>query len=173
MKKELKDYLYLYLGCEVINYPYPSDKKRERQVTGILRCVLDEKVFIQNKDVFGDNWDHLTTDSILSVKPILSPLSDIKMRDIDLGNFIPEYEINVSKFSGGYNVEFDSVHDDGYCLTVYPDGSMYCICKDNNENYPYKGGELFMQFLSKHFDLFGLIEAGLAIDAIQIKKTIK
>jgi hypothetical protein len=163
---DIKDYLHLYIGSSLqVEYGYKGTKK-----IGIL-TGYDE--------VYG--WQIFRSEVVLApyvtvrdelIKPILRPLSDITKEDVDLGDFIPEYEILQQGFTGGYCIELDSIQNDGYCLTIYPDGSMWCICKDNGENYPYKGGEFFKQLLSKHFDLFGLIEAGLAIDSTTLKESV-
>lgn len=161
---KFKDF-HLYLGQPVKVLFEDEHGKYTVERAGTLSWNHDEdREWIIYQPLPGDDFE----DVDFKFKLVLRRLSSMTKQDIDLGEFIPDFEILIQKFTGGYCVEIDSVQDDGYCLTIYPDGSMYCICKDNNENYPYKGGELFNQLLSKGFDLFGLIDAGLAIDAATV-----
>lgn len=75
---QLKDVLHLYPGCEVENYPYG---KESNPVVGILMGVMGERVYIQNKDIKGNNWDHLTIDYVAEITPILNHLSDMPEED--------------------------------------------------------------------------------------------
>lgn len=146
---ELKDVIHYYLG-----QPYR-----------IRRAFFPDGQWAGWSDLTVRDLSEILgiDDAIIQIS--LRKLEDLTKEDIDLGDFIPNYDIIKQVFTGGYCMELDSIHDDGYCLTIYPDGSMYCICKDNGENYPYDGGELFRQLLSRGFDLFGLIPSGQAIDA--------
>lgn len=109
MKKELEDYLHLYLGCEFL------DEKTKDE----LQYKLDiERLELINRT---NDWK--------DIKLILRPLSDI---------------------TEGEKMDLRS----------------HFLEMDN----PYNTGDTPWHFeqtrylLSKHFDLFGLIEAGLAID---------
>lgn len=156
MVKILEDYLHLYFGCKV-EYGYEGREKIGRLIGKV--CPFGWQV-----DQLRLISPHLNVDSRF-IRLFLRPLSSIAKEDIDLGDFILEYDIIIQPFTGGYVVELDSVHNDGYMITIYPDGSMNCVCKDNSEQYPFHGGDLFRQLLSKGFDLFDLIPAGLAIDS--------
>lgn len=157
--KQLKDYLHFYLGCDCI-IGDPNWKLSD--IADSDRAPYTDPNY--GRPVFTKLDLHVLQQFAHKTKPILRPLSDMKKEDVDLGDFIPEFELLIQRGRNSYCVELDSVHDDGYFLTIYPDGSMFCICKDNNENYPFQGGDLFKQLLLKGFDLFELIESGLAID---------
>ena len=121
--KDIKDYLHLYLGCEV--YVERYDK------IGTLVMVSSESrmgwVRLRNPDI--SEWQE--------IKPILRPLSDMTEE------------------------EKDDFADHGYEF------------EDNGE-LPvniWKGVNMsghVLWLLSKGFDLFGLIEAGLAIDKTKL-----
>ncbi len=166
MKKKLKDYLHLYPGNRILVKCLREDIICQVMTVGIGGGIYatgntkDGKIF----NIYGSS----------GAKLILRHLSDIKKEDIDLGDLIPEFEISVERFTGGgYCIDLDSIHEDGYCLTIYPDGSMFCICKDNGENYPYHGSEIARQLRSKGFDLDELIQEGLAIDATTINNELQ
>lgn len=119
--KDIKDYLHLYLGCEI----YDSYNDR----TGILKGITKDSVLIDHKTSWRLDFDE--------VKPILRPLSDMTEEEkIEYGETFKE----VKPFFGGDSVYFES-------------------------------HETVRWLLSKHFDLFGLIEAGLAIDGTKMKVT--
>jgi hypothetical protein len=156
MVKTFKEVAHLYLGCDVMaTYKKPFDFKGK-----FIGISMAEQAIVQHAPLAINQY------SYENIKPLLRPLSDIQQEDllpIKDNGLIPDFEILFQRFTGGYCIELDSVRDDGYCLTIYPDGSVWCICKDNNENYPYRGGELFAHLLSRGFDLFDLIPRGLAI----------
>lgn len=109
--KNIKDYLHLYMGCQVM---YDDDQ-------GKLTYYLMYNILATNE------W-HL-------VKPILRPLSDMT-----------EEEMKIVTVSG-------LMSDLKYII-------------NRNKWTP----ERFLYLLSKGFDLFGLIEEGLAIDATTLKE---
>lgn len=155
--KELKDYLHLYIGvpCVIGDMKWKRDENTHGLAPGI---DLD-----YGKPIRTTVSYHVLNAYLHQTTLILRPLDSMTKSDIDLGEFIPDFEVLIQRFTGGYCVELDSVQSDGYCLTIYPDGSMYCVSKDNGDNYPYKGAELFKKLIDKGFDLFGLQSAGLAI----------
>ncbi len=106
MKKEIKDYLHLYLGCKVV-----FNEK--------LKAVITHKLLA----------DNLVPKEKL--KPILRPLSDMTEDEDQEFEYI-RYKKDLSIYEGTA------------MQTAY--------------------------LLSKNFDLFGLIESGLAIDATTLKE---
>lgn len=113
----IKEYLHLYLGCEV---------KRE-----FKRSILDADTlnYIDEHEIWED------------VKLILRPLSNISD-----GELLEVYSILYPASSG---VSYES-----------------SINSAERALYNYGGRmapSVFVYLLYKHFDLFGLIEAGLAI----------
>lgn len=115
----IKDYLHLYLGCEV-----QVQSESEKGKIKILACV---------EPVSNKAWTESgNTHYIDLIKPILRPLSDMTEEE---------------------KREADLVRGNG----------------DGCDNYAVPEAYEFKYLLSKHFDLFGLIEAGLAIDKTTIK----
>lgn len=111
MKKEIKDYLNFYLGCEI-------DINGQKEVLDSISQTGEiESLFRGNLR----NYRHLSDEHI---KPILRPLSDMNKEEK------ARWRLMVNSYQS-------------YASTV-------------------------KYFLDKHFDLFGLIESGLAIDATTI-----
>ena len=118
-RKDIKDYLHLYLGCEVLTNDHELGRnKKQRGRTGTfvgfadyhrMDCRLNFRAGPEGRC------------NIYLLKPILRPLSDMTLEE---------------------RKESYRLKDDLGIGTV----------------------ELFRWLLSKGFDLFGLIEAGLAID---------
>jgi hypothetical protein len=111
---------------------------------------------IDNKTVislFRGHLENFTT--IENVKPILRPLSDLsKVINIDGDSFIPIYLLkNIRyEFESDLSFGFDP-QSDGYtchCSSQYLEFSEYY--------------EINSKLFEWHFDVFGLIETGLAID---------
>ena len=167
--KELKDFLHLYLGCQMkhengkvvtlVGYIRPTDK-----------CIYKEANRMWNEEHTED------------LQPILRPLSDMKAEDMIglLMSTVPadmedapeadEWDVNMFYNDGGGMV-------DGNCA-VGADFSCRChvgqiaINLDGSINYYGEDGELerspnhpqaFLYLLSKGFDLFGLLDSGIAI----------
>ena len=113
MKKELKDYLHLYLGCEVLV---------EGDIRKLITIYLNGYVEVNYNDIGGQEFP------INEIKPILRPLSDMTEDE-----------------------EYD-----------------YWKLKGGNASNEFQG-ETTLFLLSKYFDIFGLIEADLAIDKTTLK----
>jgi hypothetical protein len=123
--KELKDYLHLYLGCDV----HIAELNVTHKLTGI-----------SFDDTLRQLWCYFeNTDTgyapIEKCKPILRPLSDMN-RD-------------------------ETIHYQEYLMSM-PINNIIDAYRIQGEQVAY--------LLSKHFDLFQLIEAGLAIDATTLNK---
>lgn len=154
--KNIKDYLHLYLGCE---------------------CTVEWKPFMNRNDSrhLIDGWvlqmSHNATESI---KPILRPLSDmteeeaidiaiimygqpdsVKWRMEDKGNYFNVYR---KHYAESFTIDKASGDIDRYSKG---DGGM-----DLDVTLQHHFITAYM--LSKGFDLFGLIEAGLAIDKTKL-----
>ena len=106
MKKELKDYLHLYLGCDCY---YPPKENGEKG--GYIKLLPEMLKYAEQ------------------IKPILRPLSDMTEKEKE----------NI----GG--TDWTSVDGD----------------------WEYSP-ETFLFLLSKRFDIFGLIEAGFAVNATEL-----
>jgi hypothetical protein len=110
----IKDYLHLYLGCEMMY---------EGEISTLESVSSSGLVGDENRDESGEGWYDVS-----DIKPILRPLSD--MTDEEAKVMQPM---------------FAKYHKDG------KQGIEFCA-------------KITTYALQKHFDLFGLIDAGLAID---------
>lgn len=121
-KKDRKDYLHLYLGCDIRN-----------NITGTIVKL-------------NSGWLHELRSNSYELndwKLILRPLSDMTEEEAkDCHNLT-----TIQKSIDGKDV-----------IGYY------------RENEPFLEPIQFAFLLSKHFDLFGLIDAGLAIDKTTLNK---
>ncbi|MDB5199164.1 MAG: hypothetical protein JWO92_1127 [Chitinophagaceae bacterium] len=169
--KKINDYLPFYLGCEI-----RMNGGAVRKLTGIE--------FTENPGN-GNNgiWLHDDTGnrnyflSTFDIKLLLRPLSDMTVEEsIELFKKLSLYDLN--------ECVFDIIEDeDSFCINAELEGRVIDamsisvnsdIVEMMNNDGPFlpvnPQSQAFYFFLSKHFDLFGLIEAGLAIDATTINK---
>lgn len=174
MEKNIKDYLHLYLGAEV---------EGGGNVTYALLAALDEISLETN----SNTWR--------GIKPILRPLSDMTGGEADEfallclnsphapKNFdtitIDEIQTEVVYNDGG-NMLDDDVEVyigiacrciDGY-VSIMKDGRIGMSDENDIPTEKMKPVDdvygKVVWLLSKHFDLFGLIESGLAIDKTKL-----
>jgi hypothetical protein len=131
MKKELKNYLPFYLGCEI------SWETKDGNTGGT--CELN----IFRLEEFYDEE--------IKIKPILRPLSQLFLEIEHNGNkFIPDEQLCGRLKEMGYSVAY---HNDFFSFrskSFVPRGFSFSE---------------YQQLLEWHFDIFGLIEAGLAVNA--------
>jgi hypothetical protein len=150
MEKNIKDYLHLYLGCEVL-HEFANSKQIKKLIAD--KSETDEEI-------------SLSAALYCKAKPILRPLSDILNTEA----------FEVYKLYFDKDFVFDYSKDTGSANFIPTRARI--LAKDAIrifEGRDYKTGD-FMKvisivpfLLSKHFDLFGLIDAGLAIDKITLK----
>lgn len=141
MKKELKDYLHLYLGCECILDDHNTgiligfdSQLHNKEVEMVCYTIWDKK---------DDDWMVYNDDSSFErIKPILRPLSDMTEDEF---------------------YEFKSFADNDCSKMIHIKN-----VKDITTNL-FHEFEASRFLLSKHFDLFGLIDSGLAVNAAEIK----
>lgn len=148
MKKNIKDYLHLYLGCEVFVQKKQGNeslvKGRICEVTNgsnhgdWIRVQFEHvvKFMYYNLDERSSNF-HTFFIGEDHIKPILRPLSDMM-------------EEERAEFGWQDDADFEELFKDGQ------------ISKNTYNAW------MFPILLSKGFDLFGLIEAGLAIDKTKL-----
>lgn len=129
MKKEIKDYLHYYIGCEVLGQL--NGEKRKGYLTGVTNGGTECEIQFFEED--GINvFEEPEFNTSEEVKVCLRPLSDMT-----------EHERSES---------FDA-------------WNKPLLDKTDERNIPKKRqAQEVKHLLSKHFDLFGLIDAGLAID---------
>lgn len=134
MKKEIKDYLFLYLGCDV-QVKRKNDKQYHigRMCEVTLKSNHGDWIKVWFDDVItvtGSTWEQSSANQHWfffgedHIKPIVRKLSDMTEEE-----------------------------------------KLYALRLGNSYTDTWIGGaNRTAHLLSKHFDLFGLIEAGLAID---------
>lgn len=115
-----------------------------------LKVLCENQVYIMT---IGNLKNHL--EEIVNIKPILRPLSDLtKQMEIDGLKTIPTFELERIYPEFGFAVREIATTD-------------VDILKIEITSIPYK---IMEQLFEWHFDVFGLIDAGLAIDINTINK---
>jgi hypothetical protein len=160
--KSIKDYLHLYLGCEV-EYPNTDGKHIRAILSYVGRNDIETTYKRTRSSVSGSKikGDYLSWKSngwhncdALRVKPILRPLSSMteeEAKDIATIYFKP---FDDKSFSF-------SISSCGLVRIKYHHASLlYGGTSPIGDYTP----EIFTYLLSKSFDLFDLIPSGLAID---------
>lgn len=156
MEKKINDYLHLYLGCEVM-------WENEEGTAGGTE-ILDGHLIESAKRISGTIH-----------KPLLRPLSSMTEEEAIecakiLNNRPPHYGINeadVTRYQKSIDVVFTDNLDT--VINIANNGDALVFRNEMNgkrsiEARPANQGKYFHYILSKHFDLFGLIESGLAIN---------
>ena len=125
------------------------------------------------------NWHHKTTDTywnikdILNYKPILRPLSDlVKNIEINGDNFIPLFHFAKMQIADD---ELDRLYIETDNKTFF--NCMYHTGSEDDDLVVYFDSynilltpyERITELLKMHFDVFGLIDKGLAIDINTLK----
>lgn len=143
MTKDIKDYLHLYLGCECFNH------LRLLGVEGNAAYVSHPATGRMVKDI---NY----------LKPILRPLSDITEEEARV--ILPDMQTEDKLIEWGYYNEYSDGNVFYQYLKKAEDERLSSIIEDSL-GVP----EHWLFLLSKGFDLFGLIEAGLAINKTKLQ----
>ena len=130
------EYLAPYLPYKLSGKVICHEYKKE------VITFLDTISYFENVLTFNDGVDvYLNNESLSEFKPILRPLSDLNKKHLDYMYFII---ISTDNEMFGSRDDFEDYFNETYC------------------NYLPKC--LFEYLLEHHFDVFGLIEEGLAID---------
>lgn len=180
--KKIEDYLHFYLGCEV------KTDTGKLTLTGIH---IDKWSRIEKAVVLNGNVTH--TIAFEYIKPILRQLSDMTEEEANLFAWLcldSEHHLDDETKVSRDEIDTDLHKNDNATMLdgdieIYIEVSCRCyegavvIRKDgsitlwNNEDEADEriDGMAFKikYLLSKHFDLFGLIEFGLAIDKTTLK----
>lgn len=154
MTKNIKDYLHLYNGCTIRRF-----NKHIGTLDGKLCGFKDgfnESYILVNHgmNIVRVGWNE-------EFKPILRPLSS--MTD-DEAIEVCKFETPKGRWG---DIEIEEIRDN---KIWYLDGSMFhgdgiSEYEDCFIYFNQLDSEQFRFLISKHFDLFGLIKEGLAIDA--------
>lgn len=165
MKKDIKDYLHLYLNADVR-----------------CRCLslADREGWIARLDVdlIIDFFDADT--EICAVMPILRPLSSMTeeeakgIHSIQHGgspDLYKSHQFDIRRTDRGFIIIRLDRMDEKLMTTDY--GHVYKVIEEDN-NKPHVEpvqyhSEIFRYLLEKSFDLFGLIDSGLAINKDELK----
>lgn len=141
MSKDIKDYLHLYLGCDIDNnvqgqyvHPYGCvkiDELTPENYATVMGVMNNEE---RNFKKFGD-------DKIHYCKPILRPLSDMTEEEF---------------------LEFKVLADEDFDKMI----RIPSVAIKTRISHKFEATRFL---LSKGFDLFNLIPEGLAIDKTKIK----
>jgi hypothetical protein len=144
MKKDIKDYLHLYLGCET----------DQGVLIGMVNCDND-KEDIQCVCLMKEGG--LVNGAIKNIKPLLRPLDDMTEEE-GYEVLRRQHSYDVMPTQGQYEVA------DRYL--AYRLDYVHRNSKVFYQRRPVvpKTPEATRYLLSKGFDLFQLIESGLAID---------
>lgn len=178
--KELKDYLQHYLGCKVQYKRLDEGQETLRIVQRELNaeCLL---TLLQLSDLVGVE-NHIT-----DVKLILRPLSDLSQTDL-AGLLISEMPFDMEDAPEEDEYELDMFYNDGGNMVdgdIAVGANISCRCytgqvairhngtvinyKENGDyERPENSPATTLFLLSKGFDLFGLISAGLALDSTTV-----
>jgi hypothetical protein len=174
MEKNIKDYLPFYLGCDVMT----------NEGKGKLIAVFSDDSQNTSELISLDDGD---PDNIMDFQLLPRPLSDMTEEEIielflltfpdDFEDTPTAEECNAEMFynDGGNMVDADvsvGANIDCRCyegqIAIRKCGSINFYNANGNLDYFYNAPKAYLLLLSKHFDLFGLIEAGLAIDATTV-----
>jgi hypothetical protein len=156
----IKDYLHLYLGCEVKN----RLRKEERFILsgynkGKQTCFIWN--FNKPEEHMEIAWEFIV--------PVLRPLSDMTEEEAKHFFGLSDNAEVYCKVNHGNHTEFMYKWEDGEVVYDTKDGKSYSsVAITHNRHLLETSSDGFIFLLSKHFDLFGLIDAGLAIDTTQV-----
>jgi hypothetical protein len=145
--KKLEDYLHLYLGCDV-----QADGNHVGKLLGYsARGFKEDDVMVFYTVQMSDDeedWTVFNDDiSMDRIKPILRPLRDMT-------------EIEAEQCWKTIGRLKDEEIKGDQVIHYYRNADFF----ESSE---------FLFMLSKHFDLFGLIEAGIAIDKTKVNAEVK
>jgi len=180
--KDIKEYLHLYLGCDLYIFPI------ETIGNGWLHKAIQDNPGLNWKIPL--NYENLRRrDGYL---PILRPLSDMTEEDFRLLaiDFFGKENLvfaSLSKYWYACSRELDPDHEGTTMEYINdagdddPENILMCDSRSKLITYGwiiyeenYHGMSMSEQaaitkyLISKHFDLFGLIESGLAIDKTKL-----
>lgn len=150
MEKKIEDYLHLYIGC----FCKVDNRSHTHRLTGVKNGAA---LFRSTNGMVAMN----------NVKPILRPLADMTNGEIkEIGKIEGLANLgDIQKFGD----DCIGAVDDTYKLMFETSPLTIVYLKKNGADYTLaKPFEITQYLLSKHFDLFGLIQAGLAIDITKL-----
>lgn len=186
---ELKDVIHYYIGCRCFNTWFPEGHKELNKgwvLSGYCQLYADG-----GKPFLLESENEVTwTDSI---KPILFRLEDMTEQQMIglLQSMVPanmddkpkdeDYDLEMFYNDDGLMVDGDVSVGANYTCRCYEGQIGIKKCgsiilfeegKDVTRNELTNTPMAFHYLLTQHFDLFGLIDAGIAIDSKTLKSTV-
>jgi hypothetical protein len=164
MEKNIKDYLHLYIGCNV-----QWNKARGFTLTKV-NWLFNEFEIDQDESGYTETFNEKT---VHEIKPILRPLSDMtgevlteifdvcyrcvysSERDFPVETVSTGFEMGMKAFDGKYN----------YGLTVNVTGILFSV---DGKFLTVPVFDVTRILLREGYDLFDLLDAGLAINKSSI-----
>lgn len=171
MNKDIKDYLGYYIGQKVQN-DYIGGKK----IIGTIKGFVNGFVAVENYDVFGDAWNDLTYLDMDQFKLVLRPLSSMTKEDLKtVFSKVSLYDLSNAEFEYGEDggEKWLNAHLNGVVFDAIAfNGNVFGMMNnDGTFDQLNPMTDAFHILLKFGFDLFNLIESGLAIDASTLNDT--
>jgi len=168
-----QEVIHLYLGCKIVG-TYNDTSGSEGILTGVtnggeeceIQFFLEDGINVEEEPQFNEAKE---------VKLILRPLSSMteeEMKELYFLVFSRKFSgDNITHRDAGKSQERWILWSGVDRLFIYKDGDVGADCDLSYIRVPYQ--KVFTWQLSRGFDLFGLIEAGLAINSESFKPSIK
>ncbi|HTH58284.1 MAG TPA: hypothetical protein VL728_19695 [Cyclobacteriaceae bacterium] len=171
--KDIKDYLHLYLGCELIG-TYSGNGGAKGYLTGVtnggseceIQFIIEDGINVEEEPQWNDSKD---------IKLILRHISDMTQEERkELWRLIFSFGNEFNELALNYRGQTMFIDKTSYYerprwlmqqgverLGIEMDGTIWADC--DLHHWRYNQHEVTKWLLSKGFDLFGLIDARLAI----------
>lgn len=168
MKKEIEDYLHLYVGQHMVVIGSMEGFEEPLPVGTLVRlnCVNKGDIQLYMNDGDAENWNigvehgngmyaHWFNNT--DFKLVLRPLSDMTEEELGEWAKIAGADFDEKELKRQHKAFVTLVEQKGINAFEVGKGEFHLVPK------------MFVFLLSKGFDLFGLIDAGIAIDIKTIK----
>lgn len=167
--KELKDYLHLYLGCAVELDIGGGSKVYNRKLVA-FGGIEDELYCKLRLGPASKGCVHAVLLKDKSVKPILRRLESITDDElITVFKSISLFDLSECQFECGFGKEerwINAIKDGSVVDAIEYNGHLFYTMNNDGTFDPVNPQwEVAALLLKMNFDLFGLIDSGLAIDS--------
>ncbi len=147
--KAIRDYIHFYLGCDAITVKLTPERIDGHMIDLVRHGYYYAKPILRPLDCTVMTHDEMA--ELLALQ--FHPSDDI------FRNMIDEFIFHVDELKRQVK------HGEGVGYSTFKDGSHY---QSGTLSFSSLNPAQFTFLLSKHFDLFGLIEAGLAVDRTKL-----
>ena len=113
----------------------PYGLNTKYQLSGVIGLITEQRDEVRDKKLTSDNCDFV----LKFCKPILRPLSDLDIHEFRSNKNYPDLEVSQGSIDKLFKIE---IGNDLQCFDI----------------------SIFEYLFERHFDIYGLIENGLAID---------